>query len=478
MKLYVKKDLQVREADEELREYLKALLTTVNPEFIDAKTFGRWTGNIEQFIHQYVETGKDITIPRGLLDHVLNDLGREFEEIIDERVTPAAEKVWPEGNIILRPDDQEPAVQEVMSFDNGFLSAPAGSGKTVMGLELARRLGLKALWLTHRQNLKDQTIEEAVNLLEIPKDRIGVLHGKKWSIGEQLTVGMIPTLGKRDLSEIEEEFGVVIVDEAHHIPSKTFLQVVNQFSAKYIFGLTATAYRRDKLEAIMFNSVGPVVSRIDHVDLIEDAHLIIPEVKRIRTGWIPPNANELEYHELMDAMIHSPLRNGKIVKDVVRECEVANNTCIVLVSRTKHAEILTEMLKKAGLRCEFVVGAVDVDDVDPSSGKRKKKAIPQEIRDQIVKDFKEGGLQVLVATYDLLAEGFNYRPLNRLFMASPIKWKGTVVQSLGRVQRPYETKENARVYDYVDWDITMFAKQADSRLFSVYRKMRIDVEDI
>ncbi len=480
MKVYIRKNIQLGGIDKELREYLKSLLTTVNPEYIDAKDFGRWTGNIEQFLYQFTEYGDDLTIPRGLLDHVLNDLGRKFDEVIDKRVMTLPEKIWPEGNIILRPGDQETAVRELMSYDNGFLSAPAGSGKTIIGLEVCRRLGLKALWLTHRKELKDQTIDEIVQHLEIPKDSIGILHGKKWVLGEQMTVGMIPTLGKRDLSEIEDEFGTIIVDEAHHIPSKTFLQVVNQFTAKYVYGLTATAYRRDKLEAIMFNSIGPVVARIEHVDLIEDAHLIIPSVKRRSTGWVPANAKELEYHDFMDAMVHSKMRNQKIVDDVIAECSNPNNTSIVLVSRTKHAEVLAAMVKDAGIRCEFVVGSVDVEDTTPSFGRRKKKkkkAIPKDVRDQIINDFKEGRLQVVVATYDLLAEGFNYRPLNRLFLASPIKWKGTVVQSLGRVQRPHEDKDNALVYDYVDWGITMFAKQADSRLLSVYRRMGIEVED-
>ncbi len=473
MKLYVKKDVRIEGVDKELRDYLKDLLTTANPEFITARTFGRWTGNIKQFIYQFSETGEDIIIPRGMLDHVLNDLGRDFEEVVDERVAPAAEKVWPEGNIVLRPDDQEPAVQDLMRYDNGFLSAPAGSGKTVMGLELARRFGLKALWLTHRANLLDQVTGEAVKLLEIPQGSIGLLHGQKWIIGEQLTIGMVPTLTRRDLSTIEDEFGVIIVDEAHHVPSRTFLSVVNGFSAKYVYGLTATAYRRDELEAVMFNSIGPVLSEIEHFELVEDGHLIIPAVKRRRTGWIPPDSLKLEYHELMDILPHDVRRNQKIVDDVVAECRNPNNICIVLVDRTKHAEILTPMLKNAGLKCEFIVGSVDVK----GSKKRKKKIIPIKIREKIEADFKAGQLQVLVATYDLLMEGFNYRPLNRLFMASPIKWKGNVVQVLGRVQRPYETKEDSIVYDYVDWDIPMLVRQADSRLFSVYRKMGIEVED-
>jgi superfamily II DNA or RNA helicase len=92
-----------------------------------------------------------------------------------------------------------------------------------------------------------------------------------------------------------------------------------------------------------------------------------------------------------------------------------------------------------------------------------------------VADFKGGKIQVLVATYDLLAEGFNHRPLNRLFLATPIRWEGLVVQSIGRVQRPYEGKTEALVYDYMDEGIAMFADQASSRLSRVYERMGMPI---
>ncbi len=177
--LRVRNKLEIRKPDQELREYLKSLLTIINPSWVEAQTFGRWTGNIPKHLCQFSEEEDTLTVPRGMLEHILYDLGREWS-VIDERVSPESEKIWPEGNVILRPNDQESAVQELMSHENGFLSAPAGSGKTVMGLEVCRRSGLKALWLTHRVELRDQAISEAVELLEIPKDRIGIIHGKKW----------------------------------------------------------------------------------------------------------------------------------------------------------------------------------------------------------------------------------------------------------------------------------------------------------
>jgi superfamily II DNA or RNA helicase len=477
MRLKIRTNLTIQGADRELKDYLKSLLTTVNPEYVEAKTFGRWTGNIPQHIMQYSEENDGaLVIPRGQLHHLLNDLGRDWE-VEDCRVAPESEKIYPESGTILREDDQEPAVRQLLSYENGFLSAPAGSGKTVMGLIAAQRLGLKCIWLTHRKELRDQVLEEVEEHLNIPPSQVGVIHGKKWEIGEQITVGMIPTLKNRDLSPLVEEFGVVIVDEAHHVPSKTFLAVVNNFAARFIYGLTATAFRRDKLESVMFNAIGPVVSRIEHEELFEVEHLMIPTIKCRQTGWCPPDSHLLDYHGFMDAMVHAEERNRIIVEDVLSECK-PGNTSIVLVERTKHAEVLTELLKRKGARCEFVVGSVDVEEERTKGKKKRKKAIPKEIRNQIVSDFKEGKLQVLVATYDLLMEGFNYRPLNRLFMASPIKWKGNVIQALGRIQRTSEGKTNAIAYDYVDGDIGMFVNQAEARHYRVYKKMGMTVEEV
>jgi len=91
--LWIRKNLHIQGADPELREYLKALLTTANPEYIEAKTFGRWTGNISQYIHQFAELDNgSLVIPRGQLDHLLNDLGRDWE-VQDDRVTPESEKI-------------------------------------------------------------------------------------------------------------------------------------------------------------------------------------------------------------------------------------------------------------------------------------------------------------------------------------------------------------------------------------------------
>jgi len=183
LQIRIRSSLEIQGASPELKSYLQELLTLTNPVWIEAKAFGRFTGNIPQYIRQFEFEDNRMIVPRGLLEHLVNDLNLEWE-LTDERADPEAP--WGEGNVLLRPDDQETAVQQLMSHDNGFLSAPAGSGKTVMGLEMCRRLGLRALWLVHQENLKKQAIEEAVEHLGLKEERseerrVGKECRSRWS---------------------------------------------------------------------------------------------------------------------------------------------------------------------------------------------------------------------------------------------------------------------------------------------------------
>jgi superfamily II DNA or RNA helicase len=63
---------------------------------------------------------------------------------------------------------------------------------------------------------------------------------------------------------------------------------------------------------------------------------------------------------------------------------------------------------------------------------------------------ERAGVKVLVATGQLIGEGFDCRELSTLFLATPIRFNGRLLQYLGRVLRPAPGKDRARVYDYLD----------------------------
>jgi superfamily II DNA or RNA helicase len=76
---------------------------------------------------------------------------------------------------------------------------------------------------------------------------------------------------------------------------------------------------------------------------------------------------------------------------------------------------------------------------------------------------QEGRIKVLIATGQLIGEGFDCRELTTLFMATPVRFSGRIIQYLGRILRPAPGKKRARVFDYVDINVEPLLKAADAR---------------
>jgi superfamily II DNA or RNA helicase len=107
--------------------------------------------------------------------------------------------------------------------------------------------------------------------------------------------------------------------------------------------------------------------------------------------------------------------------------------CLVLSDRKAHCEALQEALRGHGIKAAILTG-------DLGNGERQA----------VVEALNMGGVKVLVATGQLIGEGFDCRELSTLFLATPIKFNGRLLQYLGRVLRPAPGKDRARVYDYLD----------------------------
>src|SRR5205085_8518797 len=176
---------------------------------------------------------------------------------------------------------QEQAVSSMLAKDMGLLVAPAGSGKTCMGLALVARRKQPALWIVHTQELADQAIARAKLVLGLEPDEIGMVGGGKRRVGDRLTVALVQTLA-RGIPEELLGVGQVVVDEAHHAPAQQVAAVIRQLPARFVVGLSATPYRRDKLDSVIFWHVGPVVATMDAEDLQD--RLVHPTVYKVESG--------------------------------------------------------------------------------------------------------------------------------------------------------------------------------------------------
>ena len=140
--------------------------------------------------------------------------------------------------------------QGLQQHYGGRLEAYMGSGKTLMTCDIASRLKTKTLILVHKEDLIDQWRETAKEHFGV---EAGIIQQDKWQHSSPITVGIMQTLYSR-LNQLPakfwKEFGMVVTDEGHRVPARTFLKVVNNFNSRYKFGVSATWRRSDNLEII------------------------------------------------------------------------------------------------------------------------------------------------------------------------------------------------------------------------------------
>ena len=227
--------------------------TFENPIFRSNQQNNRSNWDTERYIKTYHFEGENIVLPRGYMRDLLSVFRKQniAPKIVDERASSYC--IYPEklNGIELRPYQQR-AVDEAMHFDQGVIVSPTGSGKTILGLEILRQRQQKTLVLVHRSDLAKQWID-------VIQERMGITAGLigdgEWELGGQITIAMIQTLSAQEerTKTLSNTFGLILVDECHHIPAMSFFDVIGLMNAKFRYSLSATLERRDGLEPIMLS---------------------------------------------------------------------------------------------------------------------------------------------------------------------------------------------------------------------------------
>jgi len=337
-----------------------------------------------------------------------------------------------------------------------------------MGLDVFASVRQNMLWITHTNRLAEQVRERITQVFDIPEKEIGLIGGGKFKIGEKITIGMIPTLVRRteDLMELGRTFGLVIVDEAHHVPASTFLKVLGNFSSYYLYGLTATPYRRDNLEDMMFATIGLGNAVVKRKEVKKRGAIITPKVcKRVITStkWRDDDFHpHNDYHYILKELIQPNVQRLElIVSDIVREAN-KGNYCIVINTRKAYAE---ELLARVSIH-------IGTDRALIATGDYTRRQ-----NEEQVQKISKGDAHVLITTFELLGEGFDVPRLNRGFLALPFRERSRVEQSVGRIQRTCEGKTDAIMYDYVDENIGILKNQFVHRAMA-YRLLGMEIHEV
>ena len=423
-----------------LRRAITAALTLENPAYREAEEQGRSTAGLDPDLWYYRTTATgELVVPRGagrLVRALFGEHGVPLQ-VVD--ATHSTAPVAFEERVQLS-EAQENAVGDMLKRRIGVLSSPAGSGKTIMAMSLIARRQQPALIIVHTRELAYQAIARAVAVLGLNEGEIGLVGDGCATIGERLTVGLVQSLA-RGIPPALLNVGHLIVDEAHHCPAAQMAAVVSQFAAKYLTGLSATPYRRDKLDRAIGFYLGETVARIDAADLAD--RLIQPKIVK-RDTHLRPGGDS--FTEMVSDLVVWPERNALIVADVA-EAVACGRRCLVLSERVGHVKDLTRLLQERGIAAAALYGML---------GKRKRGAV--------VDALGVGELRAVVATVSLISEGFDCPHLDALFLATPMSYGGRITQAIGRVSRTAPGKDSAIVTDYCDDNRMLWSTWRNRRL--------------
>lgn len=210
MNIIIDSQIKVLNPNKEILDYCKKELTVKNPEIQRKQAMGFWIGNLPKEIKMYSKNGNDLILPIGCIDDVWHIHPFQEDYIIN---FGKHEKINFPENILKPYDYQEKAIQEMIKSKRGILNARCGAGKSIMAIEIIRRIGYKALIICHTTELLNQFKDYLVKDLGMQKGDYGIIAAGKVEIGKYITIALRQTLVNIDLLNYKNEWGTIIVDE-------------------------------------------------------------------------------------------------------------------------------------------------------------------------------------------------------------------------------------------------------------------------
>lgn len=461
MQVTVGNQLRIDNPSNQLLTWCKTQLVLTNPEYTKKKRMGFWVGNTPEKLYLYQWDGDTLVLPFGCLKSIIammdgRDNGTE-ESITLDMIAP---DLVPYGADIPLYDYQKEAVAKMLEAQYGILQAPAGCGKTQMGLAMAATLGRRTLWVTHTLDLVNQSKSRAEQYMS--PSLTGTITEGRVQIGKAITFATVQTMCNLDLSQYRNVWDCIIVDECHRVAGTPtamtqFSKVLNALAARHKYGLSATVHRADGMIAATYALLGGIAYRVPD-EAVKDKIMTVSILPRATKQGLNREFLDTDgtiiYAKMVNFLADRYDRNELIAADLVENRDHYN---LILSDRLNHLEYLMNHLPRK-LREQAVM-------IDGKMISKKAKAL----REQAIEEMRQGRKRYLFATYSLAREGLDIPRLDRLYLTTPQKDYAVITQSIGRIARTFDGKGEPIVYDYVDDGIQYLVRSYKKRC-TTYRK--------
>ncbi len=347
-----------------------------------------------------------VSIPSGCIGYI-----PEGYKIIDKRAMPFVD--IPEPGFTPR-DSQIDAI--ALFEDNGLVEAPVSFGKTIVGLGLAHKFQTKTLVITTTTTIRDMWVKEIEKWFGF---KPGIIGSGKFEIDAPIVVGNIQTVRNRH-NDITTTFGLLLLDEVHRCPSKTFTETLNSSKATYKIGLSGTMERKDGKHVVLPDYFGTTkfVGKVENI-MEPTAHLWDSGVQLSANEFIPWANKITELYA-----------NEMYRQQVLKLCNLyadAGHSVLALCDRTEMLEFLHEETKERSL---LINGSVVGED-----------------RNKIMEVVANKQASILFATQSIFSEGVSLNELSAVILIAPINNRPLHTQICGRIIRKCEDKLDPVIVD-------------------------------
>ena len=333
-------------------------------------------------------------------------------------------------------------LHKAVKTKRGVLKAPTGTGKTFIGLSLIysiKNLEGGVLWLVHTKDLLSQTAKEAEAFFG--KQNIGKIGDGCYEDNKFLTIATRQSFIDH-VRKLGTAYDMIVVDEVHHISTfeGEYARILSQIMAPIRIGLTATLRTDQEGLLAMESFIGPVIGEYTINEGREDGYMANPKIiitkltKRKLTKTTESGRVEdcRTYADVYDYGVVRNLERNIIITNLISEYEKIGKSCLVVVNKIAHGQLLQNICRNKKVDAEFVCGSTDT-----------------ESRDLAKKYLNEKNLKCVICTA-VWKEGVNIPELDVVINGGGGKTELGTLQTIGRGLRRTKTKEELIIHDFFD----------------------------
>jgi len=292
--------------------------------------------------------------------------------------------------------------------------------------------------------------------------------------GKDIVIGLIQSVSQRNYDQkIFDQFGLLVVDECHHIASRSFSKALRKHAYKYTIGLSATPNRKDGLTPILFNYLGDLI----HKEKREGSNIVLIKQLLISSKLLCYNTvfkkdGTVDTGAMTTALSNCQERNDLLIKILRCLFSVSNRKILLLSSRRKQLENINKMIEKASIN--KLDGMKITHGLYYGNIGTNKKIHAQMLQESAKCD-------VIIGTIQIASEALDIPALNTMILLSSTNDLNTIEQTTGRILRDFQNQYNPLIVELVD-NCGNFVKHARTRSKYyknenyVVTKLKIDID--